>query len=400
MSNKELRSTDADETLLTGYSGRMFIILTAGLGTVKIGQDVIPPLLPAIIDGLAITTVEAGVALSIMSVCFSLVQYPSGRVADQLSSTTVLVASIGTVIVGLIALTGAVSYALFLLGVITLGIGRGLYPTADRTLLSKLFVERRGEAFGINLAAGDIGGTVAAGLAAVVLAVATWRVAFIPIVLVLLPVLLFLLRWSRESIVIRRVGLGLRDTGSRVFGRFQIRWILIAYTLYVFTLRGFLGFLPSFLQADHGFSTSLASIAYALLFASGLVYKPLCGYISDYMNRALLGAMVLIMGSIGVGILVLSVRVWVIFGGLLIYAIGHKGFGTVMQAYLMDTFPDRSMGGDLGAVRTVYMTLGSIGPAYVGFVASRLNYTVAFAGFGVCYLVAGGVILRVALVDR
>jgi hypothetical protein len=70
-----------------------------------------------------------------------------------------------------------------------------------------------------------------------------------------------------------------------------------------------------------------------------------------------------------------------------------------MQAHLMDSFPDESMAGDLGATRTVYIGIGSVGPAYVGFVASRLNYTVAFAGFVVAFLVGGLVVLALALTD-
>lgn len=65
----------------------------------------------------------------------------------------------------------------------------------------------------------------------------------------------------------------------------------------------------------------------------------------------------------------------------------------------MDTFPDESMAGDLGATRTVYIGIGSVGPAYVGFVAGRLNYTVAFAGFVAAFLVGAVIILALALAE-
>ena len=52
----------------------------------------------------------------------------------------------------------------------------------------------------------------------------------------------------------------------------------------------------------------------------------------------------------------------------------------VMQAYLMDSFPTDSMGGDLGAMRTVYIGLGALGPTYVGAVAELLDFRGAFAG--------------------
>jgi hypothetical protein len=62
----------------------------------------------------------------------------------------------------------------------------------------------------------------------------------------------------------------------------------------------------------------------------------------------------------------------------------------------MDTFPDGSMGGDLGATRTVYLGLGSLGPSYVGFVAGRVSYAVAFAGLLGCLLVSAAIVVGLA----
>jgi hypothetical protein len=67
-----------------------------------------------------------------------------------------------------------------------------------------------------------------------------------------------------------------------------------------------------------------------------------------------------------------------------------------MQAHLMDSFPEGSLGGDLGATRTVYLGFGSLGPTYVGFVASRTSFTWAFVGLAACSLV--GALLLVSLV--
>jgi hypothetical protein len=45
------------------------------------------------------------------------------------------------------------------------------------------------------------------------------------------------------------------------------------------------------------------------------------------------------------------------------------------------------------------MLLGSIGPAYVGFVASRVSYTMGFAGFAILFLLASGIVLSIANFD-
>lgn len=40
------------------------------------------------------------------------------------------------------------------------------------------------------------------------------------------------------------------------------------------------------------------------------------------------------------------------------------------------------------------MAIGSLGPSYVGYVASEGSYTVAFASTAICFLGAGVITLR------
>jgi predicted MFS family arabinose efflux permease len=393
------RSVAEPESLVRGYSGRIFVVVTLGGIAVKVGKHALSPLLPEIISTLSITPFQAGTALTIMSLVFAVAQYPSGRLSDHLSRKTVLVTSLGVVFVGLVVLHQTVNYLMFVMGTAIVGLGRGLYPTAARALLSELFVERRGRAFGVNMASSDVSGGVAAGLAVVVLAVATWHAAFLPVLGVVFLSLLLLHRWSRESLVLQPVSFNFRETGRRIFRTAQIRRILVAYALFIFTIRGVLGFLPTFLRADYGLSAGVASAAFATLFGVGLVTKPIAGDLSDRLPRPIVGASVLFLGAVGMGLLVVTPSLPVIFGSIVIYAVGQKSFGPVMQAHLMDVFPDESMGGDLGAIRTVYMVFGSFGPAYVGFVASRMSYTMAFVGFSVVFFVAGVLVLSITTME-
>lgn len=373
----------------------MFAVVTLGTVTITVGKYVLSPLLPNIIESLAITSFQAGVALSMMSVVFALAQYPGGHLSDQLSRKTILVTGVSVVCVGVAVLLGTHSYLFFVVGAMGIGIGRGLYSTASRALLSELFVERRGQAFGVNMASIDVSGAAAAGLAVAVVLVSVWQLIFLPILVLLFPILFFLNRWSDESLVLRRVPFDFWRTSQRIYRTTEIRRLLIAYSLFVFTIRGVLGFLPTYLQAEQGVSTGVASTAFATLFAVGLITKPLAGDLSDRMPRPMIGAGVLVIGAIGMGVIVTASSLATLFIGVGIYAVGQKAFGPVMQAYLMDVFPDDSMGGDLGAIRTVYMLVGSIGPAYVGYVANQLSYTVAFAGFAVSFLLAGGIVLSI-----
>ena len=57
------RDAGAEEQLLSGYSGRLFLILTLGYLVVTMGRRLLPPLLPEVIGSLGITTFGAGVVL-------------------------------------------------------------------------------------------------------------------------------------------------------------------------------------------------------------------------------------------------------------------------------------------------------------------------------------------------
>jgi predicted MFS family arabinose efflux permease len=227
----------------------------------------------------------------------------------------------------------------------SIDIGRGLYSTSARALLSELFVERRGQVFGVNMASIDVSGAAAAGLAVAVVFVSDWPAIFVPVLAMLLPILFLLKRWSNEPMILERVSFDFWHTSQRIYRTTQIRRLLIAYSLFMFTIRGVLGFLPTYLQAEQGLSTGVASTAFATLFVVGLFTKLLAGDLSDWMCRPIIGASVLVIGAIGMGAIVTASSLPVLFVGVGIYAVGQKSFGPVMQAYLMVVFPDDSMGG-------------------------------------------------------
>ena len=65
-----------------------------------------------------------------------------------------------------------------------------------------------------------------------------------------------------------------------------------------------------------------------------------------------------------------------------------------MDAILLDAAPDANVGGDLGAARTVFFAVGSLGPAYVGVVAEQYGYAPAFIGIVLCLLVSTALLAR------
>ena len=380
------------EQLFTGYSGRLLLTTSLGWLFIQMGRQLLPPLLPNIIEDLAITSTQAGFALTLMWGLYALFQYPSGRLSDQLSRKTLVVSGMGFVCLGFFIVSGTVSYPMFLAGAAVVGVGAGLYPTAARALLSDLFVSRRGQAFGLHTASGDLGNAFAAGLAVLAITFASWQAGFLPMVILTGGIVLALHLWSREPYVFETASLGVRATGTRLFGNDRLRWFLLTYMLFAFTWQSTTGFLPTFLQVEKGFSVSLASTGFAVLFLVGMLVKPVSGAIGDRFSRTAVAVGALLLGLFGLSGLLLVEHPVLIFAGIVVFAAGLMSFPPVMQAYLMDLFPDESMGGDLGGMRTIYIGFGSLGPTYIGFVGGAESYTVAFAGLVACLLAGAGIV--------
>jgi len=389
-------TTETDERLLTGYSGRLLIAISVGWGLIQTGRLVLSPMLPTIIEDLGITSSTAGFSLTVLWALYALLQYPSGRLSDRLSRRTLLVGGLALAVIGFGTFTVATTYPIFMVGVVVLGIGSGLYPTAARALVSDLFVERRGQAYGLHTASGDLGGATAAGLSVVALAVAVWQSAFLPIVLGLSAVAIALHVWGREPYRVERVDLEIGGTARRLLGSVRTRRLLVAYTLYAFVWQGATAFVPTFLQAEKAFSQGQASAAFAVLFLVGAVVKPTAGTLGDRTDSRRLAAASMGLGALALFGTIALDGVLLIGLALAVFAAGLMSVPPVLQAYLMNVFPDGTMGGDLGAMRTTYITLGSIGPTYVGVVAEYGNYRLAFLGLVTALVVSGSILLALS----
>lgn len=290
---------DGQERIFTGHSGRLFLLLTGLLICLQMTQRMLPLLLPTIIDDLSITTFLAGAALTLLRITRASMEYPGGRCVDQRSRTTVLIASVVLVILGLAILSLAVSYVLFLVGIVVLGLGSGFYSPASRALLSDAFHNKRGRAFGLHLLGSDLSGILAAGVVVVILWIATWRGIFLPIAAILSPVLVAFYLVSREPVQINAVEFRIRETGARLFTDPVLRWLVIAYSLFILSGGSVISFLPTFLIDVHGFSFAFESSAFALVYPVGIVSKPVSGLLSDWAPRRTVAGAGLMLASGG-----------------------------------------------------------------------------------------------------
>lgn len=387
------------ERLFTDERGRIFVTITLGVAVAKTGRYVIPALLPSIIDSLRITNFKAGIALSVITFVFALAQYPGGRLSDQLSRKSIIVSSLAVLIVGFALFATSLQFSVFLVAAVLIGFSDGMYSPPANALVSDLFVRRRSQAYGIHMTALDIGGLVAAGLATFVLAYLTWRWAFLPIVVVLAILLGLVHLWGTESYSFGRVPLHLRGVVRHLASDRRLLWLLLAYGLFAFVFQGVINFLPTLLRVDYGFSAAGANALFGGLFVVGLVAKPLAGRFNANRRGLPLAVFLCLVTAGGLAGIVVSRTVVVISGAVLLFGIGQKSFGPVVRTYLMDSFADETRGGEFGAVRTVFLGIGSFGPLYVGTVVGIASYTVAFAGLVVCLVSCALIMLALSLTD-
>ncbi len=374
------------------YRSRMLLVLSLGWAALQGGRFLLPPLLPAITDTFVLSSSFAGLALTAFGLVYAVTQYPSGTYSDSLSRASLVVPAFLVLIVGFALVGIGPTTWVFVAGLLLMGLGKGLFASPSRALLGDLFSGSRGRALGVYSAGTDLGGLLAAGLAAVVLATTVWRAAFVPIVVLLGLLTALFVIWNREPYTVSRVELSPRETFGRIVATRAQRGRLLAYSLFYFAVGGLTNFYPLLLVESGGFSATLASGVFALIFAVGIVVKPTAGEISDRFPRLLVSITGLLVAAGGFSVIILASSLPLVALGTVLTAVGYKTQFPIADTVVMEAAPDGSVGGDLGAARGVFLGANAVGPGFVGVVADLAGYALAFWGLAGALLVAAAVL--------
>jgi len=375
-----------------GYRTRMLVVLSLAWAALQCGRFLLPPLLPRIQGSLGLSPAAAGLALTLHGVVYAAVQYPSGAYSDTLSRAALIFPGFVIVLAGFGMLSFAVATPIFLVSVVVLGVGKGLFTSPSRAMVGDLFTDRRGRALGLYTAGTDLGGLLAAGLAVAVLTT-TWRLAFVPVVVALALVTVLFLVWNEDPYDLRRIQLSPGDTLGRIAASPAQRDALVAYSLFYFVIGGIVNFYPSLLVAG-GFGEGLASGAFALLFLICILTKPVAGDISDRFSRLGVSIVGLLLGAAGIAVVVVSDSLLAVGVGTVVAAAGFKTQFPIADAVVMETAPAGNRGGDLGAARAVFLCASALGPGFVGLVAQVSDYEVAFWALAGLFVLAAAVLAR------
>lgn len=390
---------------LVGRIGRFdAIVLTSGLWFLsKFVRFAFPPLFERLSRVYGVSPAILGGAFSGLLMVYAAMQFPSGLIADRVSSVAVIGA--GTVLAAVGALALAVDSPLVVLvgAMLTIGAGTGPVKTVGIRVLSRTYPRQTGRALGVFDTFGTLGG--AAAPAAVVLFAnapgvvgAGWRTTFLVAGIVGICVTIgFVARVPRRlpdpepdqadtetTVPIREYGALFREWRFSVF--------VLVTTLFSFAYNATLAFLPLYFTREAGLTTTTASLLFSVLFAVSLV-QLLTGEISDRTGALPLVALTVGLATAGLGAILLLSDVagpLMLGGAVVCLGLGAHGYRPVRGAYLMSVIPTSVAGGSLGAVRTIQMVAGASSPALVGVVSETAGLRPAFWVLTAALLVATG----------
>lgn len=372
----------------------MLVVVSLGWAAIQCGRFALPALEPAIRESLALSEAGMGLAFTVFGLVYAVIQYPSGAYSDTLTRATLIVPGFVTLVASFLVLGFASTVLLFVVGILLLGISKGLYTPPSRALLGDLFTARRGRALGILSAGTDVGGIVGSAVLATIIlssAALSWQHLFVPLVAVGALVTVLYVVWNRESYERRRVRIEPGATLGRIVATPAQRNLIVAYSVFFFAVGGLITFLPALL-VESGMSKSQAAGYFSILFFTGLVTKPVAGELSDRFPRLGISIVTLLVSVTGIVALLLVDSYLAVGAAITVTAIGYKTQFPISDAVVLDAAPTENMGGDLGAARALFLGANSLGPGFVGVVAYVSSFATAFWGLAGCLLLSGAIL--------
>jgi len=364
---------------------RVLVAVSAGWLLVVGTRFVLPTLLPTLTVEFGLSNTTAGLAITVSGVSYAATQFPAGLLTDRFGERRVLGGSLVVVVLGALLFTVASTFGVFLLSCAVLGLGGGLYGPPQGSVLSNVFREGDGTAFGVSRAAGSAGAATLPVVAGVLVGVVGWRGTFA----VFVPALLAAVGGLLLVLPTRTGGDGSTDRAPRslsrvvaVLGRPQVALAVTATTLMVFSFQAITAFLPTYLVSVKGLDQASAATLYAVFFAAGASFQPISGRLGDRFGfRNVLVAV----GLLGVLPLVAlpALSGPLALGVALLVAGSRLGLAPLSDAYIVRILPPEIQGGTWGLVRTVFFVVGSSGPLAVGWMADAGYFDEAFLALAV-----------------
>jgi MFS family permease len=367
-------------------------------------DDMLVPVLPPIVGELGLSTVEAGLLLSVRSVSKTLLLYPLSMLADATGRKKGLLVAGLAVSAGAYLSMGGVNrfWPLLLLAFLS-GVGNATYHPCGTAIAAQRFAHRRAAAISLHGLGGNIGASLMPLLQSAVMAAANaaggsgWRAAIVACALPTLPLLpLVGIRFpgrmgqtkGDEPALERPAWSSL--TGRVLRNRYVVLLALV-YALKGLGSKGLIGLLPLLATERFGMDASAIGVVVAAYFTVGILAKALMGWLYSRWGARLALLVPLLLG----GALALAVGL-LTWQPLLLPLVTLMGVVSPISPIILTAAADlceqEVLASSVGAIYTAY-GLGFLSPLIGGWLASRLGWSVSYTFFAAATWVAAGIAL-------
>ena len=411
------------------------LLVTAGIWFLgKFVRYAFPPLFETLGRTYGVSRTALGAAFTGFMLVYAVAQFPSGLLADRFGAVPVIVGGGLVTAAGALALVIDSPFAVLAAVMLLMGGGTGVYKTVSIGLLSRVYPTRTGRALGVYDTFGSLAGVAAP---AVVVAVAglpgvvgaPWRTLFLGAGLAGLA-LAGAFGWrvprrlrdarggpggtanatgdgvptdgngeTDDTVAVEQTD-GLR-TYLRLFAAWRFSAFVVVTILFSFAYNGVVAFLPLYLTTEAGLSSGTANLLFGALFVVSLV-QLVTGEASDRV-----GLLPVLLATLGLATAALAATLALSSGGVVVLGaavvalgLGSHGYRPVRGAYLVEILPESVAGGGLGAVRTLLMAAGAVGPAVVGYLSETVSFRAAFGLLLASLAGATGLTLVLWVFDR
>lgn len=247
----------------------------------------VPPVLSLIMADLGLSHVQGGLLMSFFALPGIIVAIPAGMLADRYSQKTIILVSLGLMIVGPALVASGNSFPMLALGRIVSGVGAVTFIVVAPQLLVQWFAGREvGIAMGIFNTGMPLGTILSLNLLSRLAESLDWRASiWVSAGLSLVALLVFALLFApaprrSEHISPPSEGFfqGIRMAGMPI-------WLLgAAWGLFNAAVISLFTFTPDLLKTA-GFSIATAGFLTSLVMWPALVLSPVVGYIIDRIDR-------------------------------------------------------------------------------------------------------------------
>lgn len=375
----------------------LLMCITAASFLVFSGRLIVPTLFTHVEENLGVSHAEIGLGMTFLWLFYGLMQFPSGIFSDEKGRKTVVIFAVFIFSIAFFAVSIASNYLFLLLALAMLGIGFGSFYSVGMSILSDQFSKNKGTVLGIQSAMGSL-----AGIIPLVLPIFVndfgWRV---PLLICSAASLLILYLFTRFVHVKEQKPQSKRQSledGITIIKDRKV-WPLIAInTLVSFCWIGLISFLPIYLITSKQLAANHAGIIFSMIFLTGLILKPLAGYLSDRYNHHLLITVVLLTAGSSFYLLTELNSV----AGLFLIATllaSLSAFFPLRSSYLMKRWPNQGRGSRMGFYQSIVLLIGSAAPAVIGYAGLYTDYTTIFLLLSTLLLMSGVALTAVKFYD-